>query len=356
MKKKITRIILTIIVIIASFGTIAMVLSNNKKESEERTKIVAQTNATVAVRIDTATSEIPDLDVIANGNFAPAQELSLAAEKSGRIVHVLADEGSYVQKGQTVATIRVDQLSVDVHNASANYQTALADLERYENAFKTGGVTQQQVDQARLNVENAKAKLEQSRINLGDANIRATISGIVNKRHIEPGTVVAPGTALFDFVNVSTLKLKVTVNEAQIPYLETGKTVLVKASVFPDKTFSGKINFIAPKADEALNFPVEIVITNNTANQLKAGMYGTAVFDFPSQSVVMMIPRTAFVGSVNSKLVFVADNGTSRLKTVTPGRVIGEKVEVLEGLNKGALVITSGQINLVDGSKVSIVQ
>lgn len=356
MKKKITRIILTITVIVASFGAIPMVLSNNKKESEEKTKIVAQTNATVAVRIDTAMSEIPDLDVIANGNFAPAQELSLAAEKAGRIVHVLVDEGSYVQKGQTVATIRVDQLSVDVHNAGANYQTALADFERYENAFKTGGVTQQQVDQARLNVENAKAKLEQSRINLGDANIRATISGIVNKRHIEPGSVVAPGTALFDIVNVSTLKLKVTVNEAQIPYLQLGKPVQVKASVFPDKTFSGKINFIAPKADEALNFPVEIVITNNTANQLKAGMYGTAVFDFPNQSTVMMISRTAFVGSVNSKQVFVIDNGSARLKTVTPGRIIGEKVEVLDGLREGALVITSGQINLVDSSKVSIIQ
>jgi RND family efflux transporter MFP subunit len=354
--KKIIRIIVTIVVIIVSVGAIAKVLSNNKKESEEKTRIVAQTNATVAVRIDTVKHEIPDLDVVANGNFAAAQELSLAAEKAGRIVQVLADEGSYVQKGQTVATIRVDQLSVDLQNAESNYQTALTDLERYENAFKTGGVTQQQLDNARQSVNNAKTKLEQSRINLGDASIRATISGIVNKRHIEPGSVVSPGTALFDIVNVSTLKLKVTVNEAQIPYLKLGKQVLVKASVFPDKTFSGNINFIAPKADEALNFPVEITITNNAANQLKAGMYGTAVFDFPNQSAVIMIPRTAFVGSVNSKQVFVIDNGVARLKSVTPGRVIGEKVEVLDGLTEGAIAITSGQINLVDGTRVSIIQ
>jgi RND family efflux transporter MFP subunit len=354
--KKIMRIIVTIVVIILSFGAIAMVLSNNKRKSEEKTKIVAQTNASVAVRIDTVSREVPNLDVVANGNFIPAQELSLASEKSGRIVQVLTDEGRYVQKGQTVATIRVDQLSVDVRNAEANYQNARADLERYENAYKTGGVTRQQLDQARLTLENANAKLEQSRINLGDANIRATISGIVNKRHIEPGTVVSPGTALFDIVNVSTLKLNVTVNEAQVPFLQIGKPVKVKASVFPDKSFSGKITFIAPKADEALNFPVEIVITNNTANQLKAGMYGTAIFDFPNQQSVVMISRTAFVGSVNSRQVFVNDNGIARLKTVTPGRVIGEKVEVLEGLNEGALVITSGQINLVDGTNVSVIQ
>lgn len=354
--KKIGKIIVTIVVIIVSLGAIAKVLSNNKKKSEEKTKIVAQENASVSVRIDTVSRAIPNLDVVANGNFAPAQELKLASEKSGRVVHVLADEGSYVKQGQTVATIRVDQLSVDLHNAEANYQTARTDLERYENAFKTGGVTQQQLDQARLNVENAKAKLDQSKINLGDASIRATISGIVNKRHIEPGSVVSPGTALFDIVNVSTLKLNVNVNEAQIPYLSVGKQVQVKASVFPEKTFTGKINFIAPKADEALNFPVEITITNNAANQLKAGMYGTAIFDFPNQSPVIMVPRTAFVGSVNSKQVFVADNGVARLQSVTPGRVIGDKVEVLNGLTRGTLVITSGQINLVDGSRVSILQ
>jgi RND family efflux transporter MFP subunit len=245
---------------------------------------------------------------------------------------------------------------VDVRNAGANYQTANADVERYENAFKTGGVTQQQLDQARLSLENAKAKLEQSRINLGDANIRATISGIINKRHIEPGAVVSPGTALFDIVNVSTLKLNVTVNEAQVAQLKQGQPVQVKASVFPDKTFSGKITFIAPKADEALNFPVEIGITNNPGNSLKAGMYGTALFDFPNQSSVIMIPRTAFVGSVSSRQVFVHENGIARLKTVTPGRIIGEKVEILEGLQEGIAVITSGQINLADGSKVSIIQ
>jgi RND family efflux transporter, MFP subunit len=354
--KKFLRIIVTIVIVIASFGAIAMVLSNNKKKSEEKTKIVAQTNATVAVRVDTAKSTVPNLDVVANGNFEPFQELALASEKSGRIVQVLADEGSYVKKGQTVATIRVDQLSVDLRNAEANFQNATADLERYENAYKTGGVTKQQLDQARLALENAKAKLEQSRINIGDANIRASISGIVNKRHIEPGAVVSPGTALFDIVNVSSLKLLVTVNEAQVPYLQVGKNVKVKASVFPDKTFTGKISFIAPKANEALNFPVEILITNNAANQLKAGMYGTAIFDFPNQQAMLMIPRTAFVGSVNSRQVFVVENNTARLKTVTPGRVIGNQVEVLEGLEEGVQVITSGQINLVDGSAISIIR
>lgn len=350
------RIIIVIVLIIGSIGAIAFVLSNNKKEAEEKTAVVAQTNATIAVRVDTVSKELPNLDVIANGNFAPSQELSFSAEKAGRVVNVLVKEGAYVQAGQTLATIRVDQLSVDVQSAEAAYQNALTDKERYENAFKTGGVTQQQLDQALLNLSNAKAKLQQSKINLGDANIKATISGIVNKRHIEPGSVVSPGTPLFDIVNVSKLKLNVTVNEAQVANLQVGKPVKVKASVFPDKEFSGKISFIAPKADAALNFPIEIEISNNAGNQLKAGMYGTAIFDFPNQVPITIVPRTAFVGSVNSNQVFVVENNKAILKTVTAGRILGDKVEIVSGLNEGDLVVTSGQINLANGSAISVIK
>lgn len=356
MNKKILRIVIAVVLIIGSFGLIAYVLSSNKKESEAKTSVVSETNATVAVRVDTVTKEVPAADVVANGIFAPSQELSFSAEKAGRVVSVLVKEGNYVRKGQTLATIRVEQLSVDVQSAETAYQTALADKERYENAFKTGGVTQQQLDQVKLSLSNAKARLEQARINLGDANIRATIDGIVNERYIEPGSVVAAGTKLFDIVNVSTLKLNVTVNEAQVAALNTGKTVKVKASVFPDKVYTGKISFIAAKADQSLNFPIEIEIANDAARQLKAGMYGTALFDFPNQVPVTIIPRTAFVGSVNSSQVFVVENGTAKLKKVTPGRLFGDRVEVLDGLQPGDVVIISGQINLADGAAISIIK
>src|SRR5690606_20722517 len=119
------------------------------------------------------------------------------------------------------------------------------------------------------------ARLDQAKISYGDASIKSSINGIVNKRNIEPGSVVSPGTVLFELVNVSTLKLKVTVTEQQVAGLKVGTEVPVKASVFADKEFKGKITFIAPKADASLNFPVEIEIANNPGSELKAGMYGS---------------------------------------------------------------------------------
>lgn len=354
--KKILRILLAVVIIGGSMMLIASVLKKNKEKAEEKTAVVAQTNATVSVRASEVVKTSPELDVIANGNFAPSQELSFSAEKAGRVVNVLVKEGSNVSKGQVLATIRVDQLNVDLSSAEAAYQTAVTDFDRYTNAFKTGGVTQQQLDQAKLQLSNAKARLEASRINLGDASIRASINGIVNAKYIEPGSVVAAGTKLFDIVNVSTLKLMVTVNEAQVANLKTGKQVKVRASVFPGKEFTGAITFIAPKADASLNFPVEITIANNPGQQLKAGMYGTAVFDFPDQKATIIVPRTAFVGSVSSGEVFVADNGVAKLKKVTAGRIFGDKVEVIDGLQEAEQVIISGQINLADGTRITVIK
>src|SRR5690606_6710937 len=186
------------------------------------------------------------------------------------------------------------------------------------NAFKAGGVTQQQLDQAKLNLATAKARLDQANISFGDASMRSTINGVVNKKLIEPGSVVASGTLLFELVNVSKLKLKVTVNENQIALLKIGSDTKVKASVFPDKEFSGKITFIAPMADASLNFPVEIEISNNSNSDLKAGMYGTAYFESHDTDAnkATIIPRNAFLGSVGSNQVFVVKDNTAKLTKI----------------------------------------
>ncbi|MEO5646145.1 MAG: efflux RND transporter periplasmic adaptor subunit, partial [Candidatus Paceibacterota bacterium] len=157
--------------------------------------------------------------------------------------------------------------------------------------------------------------------------------------------------------DVSRLKLKVNVNEGQVANLKVGETVQIKSNVFPSDNFSGKITFIAPKADETLNFPVEIEVENNHKNTIKAGMYGTAIFKFPAQSAAITIPRGSFVGSVSSNEVFVLGEGnTAKLRKVVAGRIIGDQVEILDGLKEGETVIISGQINLVEGSPVAIIK
>ena len=350
--------IITIVVILGTLGVIAFILAGNKKENEEKTAIVAEKNATVSVKVAAVKTEEMSLDFIANGNFEPIQELTFTAEKSGKVVSILVKEGDYVSIGQTLAIVRSDVVNVNAQTANAVYQNAAADYSRYENAFKTGGITKQQLDQSRLAMVNAKANLTQANINVGDTQIKAPINGIINKKYIEQGSILAgmPPTQMFEIVNVSKLKLKVTVNENQVTGLKVGNVIKVTTSVYPDKIFSGKISFIAPKADGSLNFPVEIEIENSTTNNLKAGMYGTANFGSKEKLKLKIVPRNAFVGSVSGNQVFVVENGVAKLKKVTAGRILGDVVEIVNGLSDGDTVIVTGQINLQDGNAVEIIK
>lgn len=355
---KIVKNILTLVVVLGILAWAGMTLVNNKKKSEEETRIVAQVNDSIAVNTAVVKYENINTDYVANGTFEPFQQLVFPSEVSGKVLKVLVEEGSAVRVGQTLAIIRAEQQSIDLSTAQANYQNAVNDNQRYENAYKTGGVTQQQLEQSRLQVKNAKAQLDQAKLRVGDTTVKATINGIVNARYIEPGSFVSPGSQMFEIVNVSSLKLRVEVDESEVVKLKVGDNVQIKASVYPDKEFTGKITFIAPKATASLNFPVEIQVANGVGTELRAGMYGTAIFsskeDALQEKPVLVVPRNAFVGGVNSSEIFVVKNGIAQLVKIKSGRNFGELIEVIEGLNDGDQVVTSGHINLIDGAKIKI--
>ena len=351
------KALIIILVIAASIGAIAYVLINNKKKSEEKTAFIAKGGGAVAVNAAKVEKKTVDLDFSVNGNFIPKQELNFLSESPGRVTKIYVDEGARVTKGQVLARIDAEIINTDRETAEAAYQNALKDQARYQSSYSTGGVTQQQLDQAKLQTQNAKLRLQASQRRLSDANIKSPINGIVNKRYIEVGAfVTGQGTQLFELVDVSKLKLKVNVNESQVANLKIGDEIAIKSTVFPNEKFSGKITFIAAKADGTLNFPIEIEVANNKNNSLRAGMYGTAVFNFPTQAPTILIPRTSFVGSVSSNQVFVLENNKSTLRKVIAGRILGNEVEILDGLKEGETVITSGQINLTEGTEVSVVK
>jgi len=349
------RGIIIVIVLIVVIGAIALVLKNNKKNNDAKTAIVAQGSGAVSVRIAAVKKQAVDLDFSANGNFTPFTELNFLSENAGRVSKIYVDEGDRVSKGQVLARIDAEILNTDKETAQATLQNAIRDEARYASSFQTGGVTQQQLDQAKLATQNARLRLQSSQRRVSDANIKSPINGIVNKRYIEVGAfVTAQGTQLFELVDVSKLKLKVNVNESQVASLKVGNTVQIKSNVFPADNFAGKITFIAAKADNTLNFPIEIQVENNKANTIKAGMYGTAIFKFPAQAPTITVPRSAFVGSVSSNQIFVLDGGNkAKIRKVVAGRILGENVEILDGLKEGETAIVSGQINLTDGTLVA---
>lgn len=349
--------IITILILLGAAVLIGTILSANKKANEAKIETVSQSGGAAAIKTAEVSKQDMEMTYAVNGKLAPNRELELKAENTGVITALRVKEGDHVQKGQVLAVIDDKFLSLDLETAEDNYQKLLTDKARYESSFKTGGVTQAELDEINLQLSNAKNRLKETQRRRNDANIKAPISGIINKRHVEVGTYLAPGSPLFDIVEVASLKLKVSVDEHRVAQLRMGDSVTIKMSVFPDESFFGVVTFVAPKADETMSFPVEIQMENDDKAQVKAGMYATAVFDSQKIKNVLLIPRTAFVGSVNNREVYVLEQDTTvSLRTVVPGRISGNKVEVIEGLEEGDQVVTTGQINLTDGAKVAVQQ
>lgn len=353
MKKSLIYIVIALL--FAGFAAYKIV--DNKKQQTAKVQEVAKQVDKINVNVETVKFDHIDTDYTANGTFLPKAETNLSSEISGKVVSVLVKEGSRVGAGQVVATIKKDAIEVDMSQAQNNLQNAIIDNQRYENAFKTGGVTKQQLDNSRLQLRNAQAAVRAQSVRVNNAAVRAGISGTINKRMVEPGAVVSPGTPMFEIVNINTLKLSVLVDESQISKLQIGQVVPISVNVYPEDSYSGRITFIAPKSDASLNFPVEIEVSNN--GKLKAGMYATAIFQTNNGAEtqnMLTVPATAFVNGVSSGQIFVAQNGVAKLIKVTPGKVYGDKVQILNGLKNGDQVITSGQINLDNGSKINIIK
>ncbi len=343
------------LVIIGALALIFWKLESNKKANQANIDLVKEANSgAVPVSVEIAVKTAFDETVQANGNFAALHEVSLSSEISGRVTQVLVREGSFVRAGQIVARIDNEVADAQSQSAQSALRQAQTDLERFEKAYESGGVTKKQLDDIRLQYANAEAQNTAVRRGLENTYVKAPIQGTINARYIETGAYLSPGTKMFDIVDVSRLKLVVSVPEAQVVHLAAGQTVKVVADVFPEINYTGKIIFIAAKGDKSLNYPVEIEVANVEGRELKAGMYGTAMFELSGQEPMMLVPRSAFYNGVNSGSLFVFRNGTAVLRQVVTGRVFGERVEIREGLAEGEQVITSGQVNLVNGSEVAI--
>jgi membrane fusion protein (multidrug efflux system) len=342
------------VITIAIVALIIWKLQTNKKESAARTAQVKEsTSGAVPVRTTKAGYTTFDQDFSANGNFQAESQVDFSSEISGRITHLYVDNGSVVSPGMVLARVDNDIVSADLQTARNNLNQTKTDFDRYTKALQTGGVTQKQVDDARLQYENARARYAQVSKNVSNTTIKSPIHGIINSNSVNVGTYLSAGTKMFQIVDISKLKLVVNVPESQVVQLKQGDRVNVTANVFPEVTYNGRITFIAAAGDATLNYPVEVEVNNVKGKQLKAGMYGTANFSLPKQAPALLIPRAAFYAGLNANVVYVYENGAAKNRQVVPGRVFGDKVEVRSGLKEGENVIISGQVNLTDGTAVT---
>jgi RND family efflux transporter MFP subunit len=188
----------------------------------------------------------------------PGGEVVVGAERAGRVVRLLVDEGRVVRKGELLAEIEADALRAALREAQAQVVEAEAEarlaeltLHRREDLAREKIVAAHDLDQARRDLEIARARVDTARAavardeaQLRETRIVAPIAGTVTGRHVQPGEMLEIGRRVVTLADLSRLRIEAEADEADAAALALGAKVQIRADGFPGRTWSGRVEEI----------------------------------------------------------------------------------------------------------------
>lgn len=351
--KKGVKITIGVVVAVLILGAIIYKLSSNYKHiNEKKNEEITKSDFAIPVNVITIEPKKLSGNLVKTASLLPYQEADIMVAAPGQVVSLKFDLGTRVSEGQVIGKTDTKLKEIGVESAELALKKLETDYKRYKELYEGGGVTEVNFKEIEYNYNNTKLQVEQNKKQLADAMIKAPVSGVVVAKNIEVGEYANPGSPLGTVVDISKLKINVKVSENDIYSVSEGMEVIVTADQFPSDTWKGKIRFVSPRGDAAHNYTVEVVI-DNPKSKLKAGTFVYVDFSKQSEESVIQIPRSALPESVKNPYVYLNKNGIAIKKVVTPGRELGDNVEILEGLSAGDQLIINGQINLRDSTKIS---
>lgn len=315
--------------------------TSDQTDSETSQKKNVRVETVQMVPVDQISTFTASVEADQVNNIAPAT--------GGRIRDIFVDVSSTVRRGEAVATMddaRFEQQQTQV-------ATLRRDFERYEELFAVGGISRQQLDQARTQLEVAETALKNLEEN---TTLVSPVSGVVTARNYDPGDV-AMQLPILTIENINPVKVMVNVSETYWSRVVKGMPVEVQADALGSETFSGKVSIIYPTIDPVSHtFPVEITVPNADL-RLRPGMFARVKMNFGTRERPLLSDKAVLkqVGS-NDRYVFVVKDGVAFYTLVQLGVRINDKYEIVSGLNDGDRVIVEGNRGLIDGTEVEVVE
>lgn len=348
--------IIIIVVLVAIVGAITYRLATNKRTLDAQKEVVKDVDIAVPAATYLLERKTLDNNLIKSGKLIPVKEASIMSTGNGKLNSVNFNLGSYVKKNTVIATIDSRLLQLNLEAAELNKDKASKDLTRFERLLEGEATTESTYQDVKFNFDNASVQIETINKQLQDNRIKAPISGQIVRKDVELGEFVGAGSVLGHIVDISQLKAKVMVSEQDVYSLSVGNKVSVSTDIYPGQEFDGKISFISAQGDAAHNYEVEVTLSNSQKHPLKAGTFAYVNFNRKSLENLLVIPRSALVESLQNPFVYVVENERAVKKTIVIERDLGEFIEISSGLSEGDIIVTSGQINISEGTKINAIQ
>ncbi|MDR3329446.1 MAG: efflux RND transporter periplasmic adaptor subunit [Prevotellaceae bacterium] len=311
----------------------------------------AQDSAAVAVAVVEVKAEVAHLRSVEQigeytGTISPYSKNMIASQSSMRIDKILVEVGDYVATGQLL----VQMEPTSYLQAKLQAENLKVDYERAKALFATGGVSKQQLDQLKTQLDVS----EESLANLNkNTRLLSPINGVVTQRMFDNGDMTG-GQPILQVQQLRPVKILINVQEEFFSLVNTRMTADIKVDIYAGTKFTGQVNLVYPTIDNMTHtFTTEIAYANGDL-KMRPGMFARVVLNFGSISRVVL-PDKAVIKQpgTDERFVYVlnADNTVSH-RTVKLGQRLGNAYEILSGVEDGEKVVTAGISRLINGSAV----
>ncbi|WP_447974673.1 efflux RND transporter periplasmic adaptor subunit [Nitrospira sp. Kam-Ns4a] len=288
------------------------------------------------------------------GQVAAVTQATLASKVQGIIHEIRVREGSAVAKGDTLVVLDSRDLRANLARAEAELENARAHLQRMQHLFELEGVSRQELDNATRAFKVAEAGRATALAQLSYTVVKAPFDGVITEKKVEVGELASPGQPLLRMEDPTHLRLEATVAEGDLKAVARGDKVQVIVDALGAKVLAGTVAQILPTGDPNTHtFLVKVDLPPTPG--LKTGMFGRLQLE-KGVTESLVVPSKAAVerGQLTGVYVVGPDN-VGRLRWVKIGRVLGQDVEVLSGLNVGERILADAAQG-ADGVRVEPVQ
>lgn len=346
--------------LLAGMSSFLAQAADDKQAASAPAKTALTVSLTSAARADWAQT------LQANGSVAAWQETVVGAELSGlRLAEVQVNVGDRVRRGQLLAQLSADSVKAELAQsragaaeAQATLSEAQANAERARSLQPSGAISASQVQQyltaeatAKARLEAAQARVQADELRLSQTRIVAADDGVISARAATAGSMVQPGQELFRLIRKGRLEWRAEVPADELSRLSAGLPVRLSVG---DGVVNGRVRMVAPTVDAQTRMGL-VYVDLDSAAALRAGAFARGEFQLAS-SQTLTLPQTAVLLRDGFSYVYRvgADNRVSRIKVRT-GRRLGDRIEVLGGIDAGAKLVASGAGFLSDGDTVRVV-
>lgn len=289
-------------------------------------------------------------------NLTAAEEAVVVARTLGVVEALFAEEGDVVEADQPLAQLETERLQLEVERSRTQLANLKAAYERAERLNASQMISPTEYDAARFGYQTELTNLRLREYELREATIRATIGGVITRRHIKVGHTLSQNAPAFEMKRLDDIEAELNVPEREIRRIRPGQFARVVVDALPDDGFEGEVTRVAPEVDPTSGTFRVTVTLDNTDGRLKPGMFGRVDVRTDIRPDALLTPLEAVVTLRDRSSVFVVSDDVAERRQVTTGYVSGGNIEILSGASEGERVVMTGQDGLRDGTRVSIVE